>query len=122
MELNRINKILDRVKEIPEVMAIYLFGSCAKNEEKPISDIDLAVIVDRPSKKIEADIVSLASKNLDIVLFHRLPLHIKYEVLKYGRELYVKDEDFMANIRLNVVKDYLEFSHIYKHIKAEVLK
>lgn len=122
MELEKIEKIIDRIKEFPEVMAIYLFGSYAKNEVKPISDIDLAVIVDNPSKKIEADIASLASKNLDIVLFHRLPLHIKYEVLKYGKELYVKDDDYMANIRLKVLKDYLEFFHIYKHIKAEVLK
>ncbi|MEO0095499.1 MAG: nucleotidyltransferase domain-containing protein [candidate division WOR-3 bacterium] len=122
MKMNSIEKFLSEIKKIPEVMGVYLFGSYAKNETKLISDIDLAVIVDNPSKEIEANIVSHSSKNLDIVLFHRLPLHIKYEVLKYGKELYVKDDDYMANVRLNIIKYYLEFSHIYRNIEAEVLK
>ncbi|MCX7995389.1 MAG: hypothetical protein N3A65_06425 [candidate division WOR-3 bacterium] len=42
--------------------------------------------------------------------------------MKYGKEIYVKDEKYAVNTRLNVLRDYLEFSRIYKHIKAEILK
>ncbi len=122
MELNGIKEILDRIKKIPEVVAIFLFGSQAKEETKPISDIDIAVIVDNPSREIEADIGSFSSQKIDLVLFHRLPLHIKFEVLKYGKVLYIRDEEYLTDIELNVLREYLEFSHFYKNITAEILK
>ncbi|MCX7995390.1 MAG: nucleotidyltransferase domain-containing protein [candidate division WOR-3 bacterium] len=51
MELDRLEKILHSIKEFPEVVAVYLFGSIAKEEAKPISDINLAIVVNKPTKK-----------------------------------------------------------------------
>ena len=120
--IENMEKILTCIKEHPKVVAVYLFGSYAKGEEKPISDIDIAVILKSPDKKDEADIGSLYSEKIDVVLFHRLPLHIQYEVFKYGKELFVKDEDYLLEIKLRVLREYLEYSRVYNFIKSEVLK
>ena len=117
-----VDKILERIKNHPKVVAIYLFGSYAKKEEKGISDIDIAVILKNPCKDDEAEIGSFYGKNIDVVLFHRLPLHIKFEVFKYGKELFVKDEEYLFEVKLNVLREYLENSKYYEFIKREIFK
>ncbi|WP_346297600.1 nucleotidyltransferase domain-containing protein [Geoglobus acetivorans] len=44
MELNRIlPEIIETIKTHPDVIAIYLFGSQAKGDQTPLSDVDIAV-------------------------------------------------------------------------------
>ena len=47
--------------------------------------------------------VASTQKKIDLVLFHRLPLHIQYEVFKYGKELFVRDEDYLLELKLPVL-------------------
>ncbi|WP_290902755.1 nucleotidyltransferase domain-containing protein [Ferroglobus sp.] len=122
MELNeKISKIIKVIKSHPNVIAIYLFGSHAKGEATPLSDIDIAVILENPTPESEADIGSLSSPEIDVVLFHRLPLHIKYEVFKYGKEIFVRDEEKLLEIKLKVMREYLDTVRMYKMISSEVL-
>ena len=122
MELNeKISKIIEVIKSHPNVIAIYLFGSHAKGEATPLSDIDIAVILENPTPESEADIGSLSSPEIDVVLFHRLPLHIKYEVFKYGKEIFVRDEEKLLEIKLKVMREYLDTVRMYKMISSEVL-
>ncbi len=122
MKLNHIlSKVIETIKAHPNVIAIYLFGSHAKGEATPMSDVDVAVILENPTPETEADIGSLASPEIDVVLFHRLPLHIKFEVLKHGRELFVRDEEKLAEIKFWVMQEYLDTSPMYRRIPSEVL-
>ncbi len=122
MVLNeKISKIIKVIKSHPNVIAIYLFGSHVKGEATPLSDIDIAVILENPTPENEADIGSLSSPEIDVVLFHRLPLHIKYEVFKYGKEIFVRDEEKLLEIKLKVMREYLDTVRMYKMISSEVL-
>ena len=122
MELNeKISKIIEIIKSDPNVIAIYLFGSHAKGEATPLSDIDIAVILENPTPESEADIGSLSSPEIDVVLFHRLPLHIRYEVFKYGKEIFARDEEKLLEIKLRVLRDYLDTARMYRIISSEVL-
>jgi len=122
MELNeKISKIIEIIKSDPNVIAIYLFGSHAKGEATPLSDIDIAVILENPTPESEANIGSLSSPEIDVVLFHRLPLHIRFEVLKYGKEIFVRDEEKISEIKLKVIREYLDTALMYKIISSEVL-
>ncbi|MEM7821824.1 MAG: nucleotidyltransferase domain-containing protein [Candidatus Aenigmatarchaeota archaeon] len=117
-----LESIMEKLKQYPEVVGVYLFGSCVKDNTKPLSDIDIAVILKDPNSKSEADIGSMYSERIDLVLFHKLPLHIKFEVFKYGKEIFVKDEDFIFELKLGVLKEYLETRWLYERIKSKVLK
>ncbi len=121
-KMKEFEKIMQQVKNHPKVNAVYLFGSYAKNEAKPISDIDIAVILKDPNKNDETDIGSLYSEKIGLILFHRLPVHIQYEVLKYGKELFNKDEEYLLELKLKVLREYLEYSRSYNFIKRSVLK
>jgi hypothetical protein len=114
--------VLEQIKLHPNVLAIYLFGSYAKSKANPISDIDIAVILDNPTKEIEADIGSLYSEKIDLVLFHRLPLYIRFEVFKYGQEIFNRDEKKLLEIKRKVLGEYLDTSWLYKNIVLKVLR
>ena len=76
------------------MVAIILFGSYAKRQIKPLSDIDIAVIIKGADKKIETEVASYSSKDFDVVPFHRLPLYIQFEVLKHGKLLFLRDKSY----------------------------
>ena len=59
----RTDDIIDELKNIKEVGAIYLFGSYARGNIKPFSDIDICVVTERNiSKEVEEEILSNSSK------------------------------------------------------------
>ncbi len=118
---DRLNSLIEKIKEFPETLAIILFGSYAKGNAKGISDIDIAVVVRNPDKHTEAEIGSLYSPRFDVVLFHRLPLHIQFEVLKHGKEIFCRDEKSLLEIKRKVLREYLEVSHMYERIRRMVL-
>jgi len=118
----KIGKIIEQIKKCPEVIAVYLFGSYVKDTRKPLSDVDIAVILENPNTEIEAEIGSLYSPEIDVVLFHRLPLHIQFEVLKYGRELFCRDDDLLLEIKMRVLRDYLDTQWLYERITRGILK
>jgi predicted nucleotidyltransferase len=117
-----LEKLVEKVKLYPEVIAIFIFGSYAKGLEKPLSDIDIAVILkDRISKKLESDIGSMYSEKIDLVLFHRLPLHIQFEIFKYGKEIFCRDREALLEIKRKVLRDYLEMAEMYARIKKRIV-
>lgn len=121
MDKAALNSIIEKIKEFPDVIAIVLFGSGVKGGMKPLSDIDIAVILRRQDKYLEAEIGSMYSPNFDVVLFHRLPLHIQFEVLKHGNVVFCRDESALLDIKQRVLRQYLDTSEMYERIKRRVL-
>ncbi|MDY6985261.1 MAG: nucleotidyltransferase domain-containing protein [Candidatus Thermoplasmatota archaeon] len=116
-----LNALIEKIKEFPEVLAIIIFGSYAKETAKEISDIDIAVVVRDPDKHIEGEIGSMYSPKFDVVLFHHLPLHIQFEVLKQGKAVFCRDEKNLLEIKRRVLGEYMEMSDMYERIKRRVL-
>ena len=116
-----LEKILAELKSHPKVVAIYLFGSYARGEATLLSDIDIAVILKDIDPKTEGEIGSLYSDKIDLALFHRLPIYIQFEVLKEGKELFLADEEYLKEVRFQVIRDYLEHEWLYRRLKEDIL-
>lgn len=114
----------DAAKELKKdknVMAIVLFGSHAKGTQKPLSDIDVAVMLKKPTKMAEANVAGFGSKFMDISNFHRLPLYVQFEALKYGKPLFIRDKKYMLDLTRHVVLEYLDMSYFYEKMKGRIL-
>jgi|SRR3990167_5016677 len=109
-----INHIVNDLKKYREVKAVIWFGSSLNGKFKPISDIDIAVVLENASKKVEAEIFSRYSNKVDLVNFLRLPRYIQFEVLKTGRIIHVKDKDYLSELARKVIRQYLEMSYFYE--------
>ncbi|MFN3567630.1 MAG: type VII toxin-antitoxin system MntA family adenylyltransferase antitoxin [Caldimicrobium sp.] len=121
LNMRALEEVIEKIKQYPQTLAIILFGSFARGEAKEMSDADIAVVIEKPDKHIEAEIGSMNSPFLDVVLFHRLPLHIQFEVLKYGKEVFCRDEKAFLEIKFKVLRDYLEMSPMYERFKKRIL-
>lgn len=114
-------RVVQELQKHPKVVAVFLFGSWARGETTPLSDVDLAVLLREPTPADEVEVGSLGGPRVDVVLFHRLPLHVQHEVLREGKELFVRDRAFLEEVYARTVHRYLEMSPLYRALTQEVL-
>jgi predicted nucleotidyltransferase len=117
-----VQRVIAEVQQHPKVVAIFLFGSWARGQQMPISDIDIAVLLDNPDRRDEADIGSMYSPTIDLVLFHRLPVRIQFQVLKEGQPLFVRDEEKLIETTFQVMRQYHEMEWMYRRYYEEILQ
>lgn len=110
-KLKNIDKLIKKILKIPKVQAIYLFGSTARGEENPNSDIDLCVIGELTTKE-KWNVIGLGNEKIEIVFFSDLPIYVKIRVFSDGKPLFIKDEKLVSVLKLITLKQYREFSPI----------
>ncbi|MEK6808487.1 MAG: nucleotidyltransferase domain-containing protein [Nanoarchaeota archaeon] len=110
---NSVAKLVTDLKKIKAVRTIILFGSYSRMKQKPLSDIDICILVDKKIPlKIKSEIYSYASKKIDISLFWDLPPQIRYDVLKDGKILFNRNKDYLHSATIETMSEYLDFRHI----------
>jgi predicted nucleotidyltransferase len=102
----------------PEVEALWLFGSYVRDEQRPTSDVDIAVMTRRDLAhdfRHSADLALAAEELLgvptDVVLLHAdLPLPLLWEILSRPLLLWARDAEdaaaFASGLRALVRDDW----------------
>ena len=85
----------------PEILEAYLFGSLARRDGQPHSDVDVAVCVDRDrladspfgyAAELTAELVALLQRNdVDVVVLNQAPPLLYHRVLRDGLRLCTRD-------------------------------
>lgn len=104
-----LGTLIDELCTKESVIAIILFGSMARGEARPISDIDLCIITRRKiAEEAQIDLLSYGSEKIDISLFRDLPLTLRFRVVKEGITLFCRDPLALHRIRIETVREYLD--------------
>lgn len=127
MEQATIEQLQKAVGVMPEIMAVYVFGSFAKGQETKESDFDLAFVVEN-RKKIDThriydalDKVHLPA-DLDIVVVDASsPPLLLFEIISSGKLIFTRSEKETTDFEANTLKSYYDNTHIRK-IYYEYLK
>jgi len=96
--LARIKKdleFLNRPHWEERLLGVLLYGSWARGEECPGSDIDLCIVVPQASGRaaLWREFVShLRDQRYEVRIFETLPLHIKIAVIEEGVVLHSRDD------------------------------
>ena len=108
-------------------MAAYLFGSTARDREGPLSDIDVAVLLDVDTDAGEVtgrltDILSrrLKTDRLDLVSLRELPVPVRYRVVRDGSLLICRDHAARQRFTAQTVLLYLDFAPLRDRAFARV--
>jgi predicted nucleotidyltransferase len=96
------------------VQFCYLFGSTARDDARPDSDIDLAVLASPSLSLIEEaalheGLAKALDRSLDLVMLNRAPLWLQFRILGEGRVLFSRDEPSRVAFRERVEKTFLDF-------------
>ncbi|MCR4263664.1 MAG: nucleotidyltransferase domain-containing protein, partial [Candidatus Roizmanbacteria bacterium] len=97
------------------VIAVYLYGSQAKNSETEESDIDLAILVDEKSKMAE-DIQLVVMSELSIILDKKVEVQVlnicstsfSYRVISEGIILVSHNESVRIAFEEEIMKHYFD--------------
>ena len=109
--------------EMPEVLAIYLFGSRSSGLQHAHSDIDLAIL---PEQKLsETEVWALAqalaarySRDVDLIDLKQASTVMRMQVISKGQRLYCSDEQSCEVFEDFVFSDY---AHLNEE-RAGILK
>jgi hypothetical protein len=127
----KVNEIRAFLQEQKHVKVAYLFGSRAKGRVGPLSDFDIAILLDRHLNKQESfnyrlsllnDLSSiLKTRKLDVVIMNNAPLLLNYNIIKKGKVLYCRDELARVRFETYVLSRYLDRKYYdERHIKRGI--
>lgn len=102
-----------------EILLVYLFGSYATGKVGPLSDIDIAILLDNPiwekqklKKKLQliSDISDiLKTDEVDLVILNEAPNLLAYQVVSDGKLLYESDTALRVEFETRTISTYLDF-------------
>lgn len=116
---NTLEELLQLSRRDPDILAVLVFGSVARGEEMPHSDVDVCLLLSPAAEGSEPIALSrkrleyLARFDLDVRVFQQLPLYIRRRVLREGRVLFARDEDLLYGLALRTAQAFEDFRPIY---------
>jgi uncharacterized protein len=119
-----VARLLQRVGDDADVLAVMLYGSAARGEASATSDVDLCLVL-APVRRTAAQMSAkrleyLQDVDLDVQVFQQLPLYIRQRVLRDGRVLFVRDEDQLYEVAFRTIQAFEDFRPRYEAYLNEV--
>jgi uncharacterized protein len=114
----------------PEVEAIYLFGSHATADERPESDVDLALLFPyEPKTTADAALCgcrqaleNLSKKTTDVIDLGSANTVFQHEIIQEGRILYQQSEQAVDRFEMLVMSKYQKLNEERADILQEVFQ
>lgn len=114
------------------VIAVYLFGSEAREKARVQSDIDIAVLLKDDfdylanfdfKLRLMSDIEDITDKRVDIVIINKADQILQHQIRKYGKIIFERNRKKRLDYEVKARKKYFDF--LFRHrqyIKAMLEK
>jgi predicted nucleotidyltransferase len=100
-----------------DVLAAYLFGSLARGQALPSSDVDIAVLLERgldpegsveSQLQLELDLEGLTGRPVQVTILNRASPFLAYQVLRDGVLIFERDRSERIAFQVNTLKVYFD--------------
>ena len=113
-----LRRLIAQAEDDCDVLAIILFGSQARGDATPASDVDVCVVLEVSASSglpvSHKRLDYMGGNDLDVKIFQQLPLYIRSRVLKEGRVLFVRNEDRLYELAFRTVRALEDFRPYYQ--------
>ena len=130
--LGQVPVLADRISGISYVLALFVFGSAARQSLKPLSDLDFGVVLSFDLSKKERfekhlELIGLFNEifhtdEIDLVVMNDAPARFSHRIFKEGKLLFCRDRVALANFYEMVLKGYLDFKFYRDSFDKEFIK
>lgn len=121
-----LGRVVDRAARDPDVLAVIVFGSRARGDASPRSDLDVCLVLGAgPTSDIAIGrkrLDYLAEADVDLVVFQQLPLAVRSRILKEGSVVFVRDEPALYALATRTARAFEGFRHIHRHYLEQVAR
>lgn len=104
------------------INCLYLFGSRAKGAVKPLSDIDIGVILNKNVSRSKAtdfklELLSKAAEilgtdEIDLIVLNEAPPDLTFNILRDGKILFCRSRKDFFDFREAAISNYLDSRHL----------
>lgn len=122
--IDEVEKVLDkRIDMLVHdygIKLIYIFGSYAKGENREDSDLDIAMFFEgEVNGFIKLDILDrlvgiFNREDIDLVILNNVDEVLKFQVIKYGKIIYMEDLLTKVTFEARVMSEYMDMEHFRK--------
>ncbi len=123
MSLKQINleTMTSLFRAHPFIVAAYQFGSTIRGRAGPLSDLDIAILVDEKQAPRGTDLLRfelllahelqsrLRVRGVDLLTLNRQRLPMQHAVLRTGRLIYEAAPEHRIRFTRKVIREYLDF-------------
>ena len=107
------------VRDLPEIEALYLFGSHAEGIANTLSDVDLGVLLSSQVSPEEyfdircrynimfADVLKTA--RVDVVVLNGAPVHLAFQIIAPRAIVFERDPVSRAHFEMGITRKFLDF-------------
>lgn len=121
-----LDRILEHARDDAQVLAVILYGSHARGDARPDSDVDVCLMLEparyEPLALSEKKLEYLAITDVDVQVFQQLPLYIRHRVLKEGIFQFVRDDDRVYDVAFRTAQAWEDFRPYYQRYLDEVAR
>jgi|YNPNPStandDraft_1061719.scaffolds.fasta_scaffold04202_1 predicted nucleotidyltransferase len=114
--------VLSILRENPQILISYLFGSTVKGTFKEYSDIDIAIYTSKDFSwsdfyQLYGDLTKkIHSDRVDLVWLNKAEPILCFEIIKTGRVFFYRDEDVLNDFEFKTKKRYYDYIiYLRKH-------
>jgi len=120
----------DRLRQtaasFPEAKLVALFGSTARGQARPKSDVDLGVLLDPYSPelrfRVEAALGRTAGRTVDVVLLDDAPPLLRVEIARDGVLLFQREDSLWTDFKVRAMVDWWDWAPTHRMIAAGVAR
>jgi predicted nucleotidyltransferase len=124
-----VGPIQDVVAGHPNVVLAYLFGSQVQGNVGPLSDVDIALVVDRTDEPdtVRSDLrTCIASaidrKRVDVVFLDRAPVELAFAIIADGELMYERDTFLRVEYEAKIMSLYCDYLPVLRAQRRDILR
>ncbi len=113
-----------------EVIAVYLFGSYVEGKERPFSDIDIGILLDRRHKSSASkkrmdymtELSRVLRKDIHPVILNSASEELLRQVFSKGKCILINDSRELAHYKMVMFSKIADFAHYRKQMQTGLIK
>ena len=121
-----LERLRQSIASLPEVRLAVLFGSTARGQARPQSDVDLGVLLDPDTPdvrfKAEIELGKAAGQSVDVVFLNQAPPLLRFEIAKEGVLLHQDQDHLWTDFKTRAMLDWWDWAPIAKRIEDALIQ
>ena len=99
---------------LPAVRLAVLFGSTARGEARPRSDVDLGVLLDPDTpasrREVESELWRAVEREVDMIFLADAPPLLRFEISRDGVLLFEKEDGLWTSVKARAMVDWWDWA------------